>query len=227
MPLPPSLARVEVMPAVGRGAETAILRAAWDRAAAGAGAQLVLVAGDPGIGKTRLVADFARSVHAEERSCWPAAATRTPRPPYRPFGKRWVISCGSAQPADLRRHTQRVGTAAASSPRPASGSRSRRRPAGDPRGGARLFDATMAFLESAATDTPTAIVLDDLHWSDEPSLLLLKHLVRRRDQSAAPHRDLPRDRALAHASLARAGRPADRAQRRADRPRRPRRGCRR
>ena len=40
----------------------------------------------------------------------------------------------------------------------------------------RLFDSVTSFLVAAARDRPMVLVLDDLHWADEPSLLLLKHV---------------------------------------------------
>src|SRR3954454_13812686 len=57
--LPPELSAA--MPLVGREAELEWLRGHWRRAVVGAG-ELVLVAGDPGIGKTRLVAELAVEV---------------------------------------------------------------------------------------------------------------------------------------------------------------------
>ena len=39
----------------------------------------------------------------------------------------------------------------------------------------RLFDAVTSYLVAAARDRPMVLVLDDLHWADEPSLLLLKY----------------------------------------------------
>ena len=53
-------------PLTGRDSELAVCRAYWDRAQAGSG-QVLHISGDPGIGKSRLVADFAREVEA--RSC--------------------------------------------------------------------------------------------------------------------------------------------------------------
>jgi predicted ATP-dependent serine protease len=49
---------------VGRDAELAELAAAWERVAEG-GSETVLVAGEPGAGKSRLVAEAAGSAHAE------------------------------------------------------------------------------------------------------------------------------------------------------------------
>ena len=43
----------------------------------------------------------------------------------------------------------------------------------------RLFDSFAAFLAGASSARPLVIVLDDLHWADEPSLLLLRFVARR------------------------------------------------
>ena len=42
----------------------------------------------------------------------------------------------------------------------------------------RLFDAISTFLKTAASSRPIVVVLDDLHWADRPSLLLLQFLSR-------------------------------------------------
>ena len=42
----------------------------------------------------------------------------------------------------------------------------------------RLFDAISTFLKTAASFRPIVLVLDDLHWADRPSLLLLQFLSR-------------------------------------------------
>ena len=42
----------------------------------------------------------------------------------------------------------------------------------------RLFDSVTAFLRTASQSRPLVVVLDDLHWSDEPSLMLMQFLVR-------------------------------------------------
>ena len=47
----------------------------------------------------------------------------------------------------------------------------------------RMFDAVSSFLKSAAADQPILLVLDDLHWADEDSLLLLQFLARQIDDA--------------------------------------------
>ncbi len=47
----------------------------------------------------------------------------------------------------------------------------------------RLFDSITTFLKNAARTQPLMLVLDDLHWADRPSLLLLQFLVRRLTES--------------------------------------------
>lgn len=41
-----------------------------------------------------------------------------------------------------------------------------------------LFDAVTTFLKTAARRQPLVLILDDLHWADQPSLLLLQFITR-------------------------------------------------
>ena len=45
----------------------------------------------------------------------------------------------------------------------------------------RLFDSIATFLRNATTRQPLVLVLDDLHWADTPSLLLLQFVARELD----------------------------------------------
>jgi predicted ATPase len=47
----------------------------------------------------------------------------------------------------------------------------------------RLFDSITTFLKSSAQFQPLMLVLDDLHWADKPSLLLLQFLARQLTES--------------------------------------------
>src|SRR5262249_32933659 len=62
----------------------------------------------------------------------------------------------------------------------------------------RLFDGVTSFLVNASKANPIMLHLDDLHWADKPSLLLLQHLGRRikgsRLMVVGTYRDVELDR---------------------------------
>ena len=72
-------------------------------------------------------------------------------------------------------------------------------PLGDPESDRhRLFEAVTTFLVNASKAAPLILVLDDLHWADRPTLLLLQHLARRLEGSRllviGTYRDMELDR---------------------------------
>ena len=73
-------------PLVGRARESALLRAWWASVGDGAG-RLLLVDGDPGIGKTRLVVDLAHAVEAEGRLVFWGRCDEDPVAPFQPFAE--------------------------------------------------------------------------------------------------------------------------------------------
>jgi hypothetical protein len=170
------------LPFVGRTRELGELRAVLDEAIAGHG-RLVLVAGEPGIGKTRLAEEL--SIHASEEGalvlwgrCWEGGGA----PAYWP----WVqIIRGYARRRPRRRLAAELGAAGSFlahlvpelrerlsdvSPAPLPTESEEARFA--------LFDAVTEFLTSASLAAPLMLVLDDLHAGDTPSLLLLQFLAR-------------------------------------------------
>ena len=166
---------------VGRSAELARLREALDDALAGRG-RLVLISGEPGIGKSSLADELVSEARRRDARvlvgrCWEAGGA----PAYWP----WVQSLRSyvreSDPASLRTH---LGSGASELAQllPELGELFPDLPAPLSTEGAgarfRLFDATATFLKNAAHERPLVVVLDDLHASDEPSLLLLQFLSR-------------------------------------------------
>lgn len=143
---------------VGRVDELAVVRAEAERASEGHG-RMVVVEGPAGIGKTRLVEEALRG--------WPGSHRQGQADPLRgrqPFG---VVA--DALGLDLRRARfgRLLGAAAG---RESVGS------AGIPGLDVRVADALVTHLEDLVAQGPTALVLEDLHWAD-PSTLVLLHLL--------------------------------------------------
>ena len=178
IPLPAELAR-EAGALVGRGEQLRALETAW-RAACDGRPQVVTVAGEPGIGKTRLVAELCREAHAQGSTVLLGRSYEETLVPYQPFVealRHYVAAC----PADelrLQVGARREALAPLVPELGGAGERSASR--GDDPEGERylMFDAVASLLREASRVRPTILVLDDLHWADAPSVLLLLHVAR-------------------------------------------------
>ena len=172
LPLPAVLARREEHHFVGREPELAVLRRRWERTPAGDGG-VVVVTGEAGMGKTRLAARFAAEAHAGGAAVLHGRIDEETVVPYQPFVEalhHYAAHAGDvAGGADVEALAPLVpelgGTA------PESGERENRR--------YRLFEAVAAVLGRAAGERPLLLVVEDLQWAGRPTLLLLRHVVRR------------------------------------------------
>ncbi len=202
LPLPTWLIPTRRSPFVGRTGEIGRLEDLWDEAAAGR-RQIVLVGGDPGMGKTRLATEFAQGVHdAAGAGVLYGRADEHGTLSYQPFVealRHWAINTsGEELQSSLGRHAavlaQLVPEITIRLPEP---------PAielGEPQRDF-LFDAVTATLSAIASSRPTLLVIDDLHWADQGSLLMFRHLARSSHRSRlmvlATHRDTEPSDALA------------------------------
>jgi class 3 adenylate cyclase len=84
LPLPPGLSAESALRFVGRTAERATLEAAWKAAVAG-NRRAVLVSGEPGIGKTRLLTEAALAAHAAGGTVLYGRCDEELALPYQPF----------------------------------------------------------------------------------------------------------------------------------------------
>jgi len=175
-------------PFVGRERELALLHDNLEAATRGE-RRVALISGEAGIGKTRLLGEFAESARHEGWSVLSGHAYDSEgMPPYLPFIEALQVHVRATSPDDLR---EQLGTGAAdiSLLLPELRRRLPDLPQSIAIGGDeqryRLFEAVCDFLDAIARAAPAGLILcfDDLHWADESSLLLLEHLARRPPQA--------------------------------------------
>lgn len=188
--LPEQLRARGQAPLVGREAELRELSRLWAAASGREPAQagglsqerrVAALVGDPGVGKTRLAARLAEEAHRGGAVVLAGRAVEEGLAPYQPFLealqhyfltadldqvgmaiREYGPELGRLVP-DLRRRVPSLPTAETSDPDTER---------------YRLFQAVVGLLSAISEREPILLVLDDLHWADRPTLLLLRHLAR-------------------------------------------------
>ena len=169
-------------PLVGRGAELASLVSALDAATAHRGT-VALVAGEPGIGKTRLAEELAERATSRATVVAWGRCDESEGAAYSPWVQivrslidegepgavRWALRGGAADIAQIVPEVKEV-----------VGGEPEALPLLEPdaaRG--RLYDAVANFVLRMATERPIVVVVDDLQWADVPSLQIVRRLAQR------------------------------------------------
>jgi DNA-binding SARP family transcriptional activator len=169
------------LPLIGRGDEVTRARQALEAAGAGS-TGLVIIEGDPGAGKTRLLEEVTViAARKGMRTAWGRCLEGGEAPAMWP----WVEVLGGlvgALPAPARDEWAAGELGRILRPRedvPAA--------AMTPHGGAqfRLFERVLALVRQVAALAPVALVFDDLQWADVASLELLGYLAARLPPGAA------------------------------------------
>ncbi|MFD4569723.1 AAA family ATPase [Streptomyces sp. NPDC058467] len=161
---------------VGRTDELGVLNDALARAAAGE-PQALLLGGEAGVGKTRLIEEFAAAAAREGAvvACGGCVEIGADGLPFAPFSTALralrrtlpeeLAAAAAGQEEELARLLPELGEATAGRPY-------------DEEGMARLFELTVRLLERVAADRTVVVVLEDLHWADASTRHLLAYLFR-------------------------------------------------
>ncbi|MEU3104935.1 helix-turn-helix transcriptional regulator [Streptomyces griseoflavus] len=161
---------------VGRVSEFDTLNDALARADAGE-PQALLVGGEAGVGKTRLLEEFAAAARRRGAivalgGCVEIGADGLPFAPFSTALRHLrrelpgqLAAASSGQEDELARLLPELGPAA-------------REPRRDEQGVARLFELTARLLERVAADHTVVLALEDLHWADASTRHLLTYLLR-------------------------------------------------
>ncbi|MFL5823541.1 MAG: ATP-binding protein [Solirubrobacteraceae bacterium] len=187
--LPAELRARSQVPLVGRDRELTELAELWEHATRDQEAKpsilsrptrIVVLAGDAGIGKTSLAAELARRAHEDGAVVLAGRAPEEGLAPYQPFLEALSHYFATASLDDIRavvrehgpelsRLVPEIRRRVPELPIPPAEPDSERY---------RLFEAVVGLLSSVSQQAPILLVLDDLHWADRPTLLLLRHLAR-------------------------------------------------
>jgi predicted ATPase/class 3 adenylate cyclase len=165
---------------VGREQDLERLGQLWKEAAAGE-RRVALLAGEPGVGKTRLAAELAGRAYEEGATLLAGRCDEDLGVPYQPFVEALRHFVDHTPQEDLGKRLGRYGgelarlvpeltNVAPNLPPPLESDPETER--------YRLFDAVAAWLGAVSAEEPLLLVLDDLQWAAKPTLLLLRHVVR-------------------------------------------------
>lgn len=178
--LPPALAPRDQFGFVGRADLRSRLGDAW--IAAGRGHRgVVFLSGEAGVGKTRLASEVARAAHEEHATVLFGGCEEALAAPYRPWIEALehlfehapdevIAAIDPSRLADVGRVIPRVRVRVEDLP-PVT--------ATDPETERYLFySGVVAVVTTLAQRAPVMVLLDDLHWADQPSLALLQHVLR-------------------------------------------------
>lgn len=184
LPLPPVLTAGERTAFVGREESLKLLGDHWRLALEGK-RPLVFISGEPGVGKTRLAAEFAVSVHKEGATVLYGHSDEEPLVPYQPMVEA-LRHHVAVEPLDrlraqvmpiplIRKVLPELAQRVPDLPELPSADLDTERYL--------LFEAVVSFLREISRVAPLLLVLEDLHWADKPTLLLLRHIARSGDQA--------------------------------------------
>lgn len=179
VPLPPAFERSGLVTLAGREDELAALEAAFD-AGGRTGASAFFIAGEPGIGKTRLAAELAKYAHDAGAAVLYGRCDESPGAPFRAWRDALAPLADHVPPHIARRHHDRFGP----SLRLLMPTLADRVDGEDPHDSADanqqelLFRAAAGLLSDVAHRRRLVVVIDDMQWAHPSTIELLRHVAR-------------------------------------------------
>jgi tetratricopeptide (TPR) repeat protein len=172
-----ALSRVLCPDLIGRDSEVSILEDALLSALRGDGG-VVIVGGEAGMGKTRLVNELTSRAHRLRCAVMAGACSEAELAlPYLPFLEAIGNRLTRDNVAELQK---RLGSAAGELAQMFPQLGSAPAPGADPmQSKLRLFEAILLFLRDAARDRALLLILEDLQWADPATRELLDYMTRR------------------------------------------------
>jgi len=179
-PLPPLLDVAAGFALAGREAELAALQDAWSTVAGGQ-RRIVLLSGEPGVGKTRLAIELARQAREDGALVLAGRSDEDVAAPFQPWSQALRFHLGllgerdprpwlGPTPAELARVVPELADLVPGLDPPLATDPETER--------LRAFEALAGWLSASAAQAPVVLVLDDLHWADRSTLGALAHLAR-------------------------------------------------
>jgi serine/threonine protein kinase len=174
----PQLSRLVRGRMVGREAEFAEAVSLWEQSTAGNG-HMLMISGEPGIGKTRLVRELSTYVEISGGTTLTGLCFAEERTPYGPIAQMVQNSLENGHNLELPQSV--MADLLSLSPElrlsfPDVQPNERLDPEAEQQ---RLFNSIITWFSSLARDRQLMMVVDDIHWADSGSLALLRFLARR------------------------------------------------
>ena len=163
---------------IGREGELDEMVRLWNQAASGEG-QMLLVSGEPGIGKTRLMRELISIAEASGGRVLADGCHAEGDPPYAPLAAVIRETFEHSSSPDVPDFVLADLLTLAPHLRPRY-PHILLNPTIDPQfERQRMYDSFVLWCEMLAASTPLLLLIEDVHWSDHGTLALLRHLARR------------------------------------------------
>ncbi len=177
--LPRALVRLrDPAPMLGRDAELQALRRAWSRLGP-AGCQLLVVAGEAGIGKSRLVAELGHALHEEGAAVLWGRSFERQLVPYQPFVEAFGDHLAARRPKETSELASAAGRPLGWLLPELASTHDTAEPAEPGSRRYLMFEAAATLLAELVGTAGLLLVLEDLHLADPSALSMVEHVVRR------------------------------------------------